>query len=155
MPTAWLVRDATLIELARRRPATAEEAEAVRGLQVKRGRQMDELLGVIRDGAGEEPERPPEIPAELRNRVKVVLPLASAVLQARCGEAGIASELVATRDDLEATIRHACRQRRAGTGAARRLATRAGGRIAPATALPARSRCAWCTGRRTWSSDRS
>ena len=28
------------------------------------------------------------------------------MLQARCADAGIASELVATRDDLEATIRH-------------------------------------------------
>jgi len=106
-PTAWLVRDATLVELARRRPATAQEAEGVRGLQLKRGRQMDELLEVIRNGSAKEPERPADIPAELRNRVKVVLPLASAVLQARCADAGIASELVATRDDLEATIRHA------------------------------------------------
>jgi ribonuclease D len=107
IPTSWLVRDATLVELARRRPATAAEAEGVRGLQLKRGRQMDELLEVIRSGAGEEPDRVPEVPAELRNRVKVVLPLASAVLQARCADAGIASELVATRDDLEATIRYA------------------------------------------------
>jgi ribonuclease D len=34
----------------------------------------------------------------------VVLPLASAVLQARCAEAGVASELVATRAELEALI---------------------------------------------------
>jgi ribonuclease D len=107
LPTAWLVRDATLVELARRRPRTVAEAEAVRGLQLKRGRQMDELLDVIRRGGGNDPERPPDIPPELRNRVKVVLPLASAVLQAHCASAGVASELVATRDDLEATIRHA------------------------------------------------
>jgi ribonuclease D len=43
--------------------------------------------------------------SELRNRIKVVLPLASAVLQAACADAGIASELVATRDDLESLIR--------------------------------------------------
>jgi ribonuclease D len=36
--------------------------------------------------------------------VRVVLPLASAVLQARCGEAGVASELVATRAELESLI---------------------------------------------------
>ncbi|HZI35216.1 MAG TPA: hypothetical protein VFD61_05650, partial [Gaiellales bacterium] len=40
-----------------------------------------------------------------RNRIKVVLPLASSVLQAVCAQAGIASELVATRDDLESLIR--------------------------------------------------
>jgi ribonuclease D len=33
-----------------------------------------------------------------------VLPLASAVLQASCSEGGIASELVATRDDLESLV---------------------------------------------------
>jgi ribonuclease D len=37
--------------------------------------------------------------------VRVVLPLASSVLQAACASAGIASELVATRDDLESLIR--------------------------------------------------
>jgi ribonuclease D len=107
LPVAWVVRDATLVELARRRPASVDDALQVRGLQVKRGRQMDELLRVIRDSAGREPERPPDIPAAVRNRVRVVLPLASAILQARCADAGVASELVATRDDLEATIRHA------------------------------------------------
>jgi ribonuclease D len=40
----------------------------------------------------------------VRRRVRVVLPLASAVLQARCAEAGVASELVATRAELEALI---------------------------------------------------
>ena len=54
---------------------------------------------------GPAPERAAEMPQELRNRVRAVLPLASAVLQAACGQAGIASELVATRDDLESLIR--------------------------------------------------
>jgi ribonuclease D len=106
-PVAWLVRDATLIELARRRPKTAEDARGVRGLQLKRGPQLDGLLGAIREGEQNQPERPPETPPELRARVRAVLPLASSVLQARCSAAGIASELVATRDDLENLIRYA------------------------------------------------
>jgi ribonuclease D len=40
----------------------------------------------------------------VRRRIRVVLPLASAVLQARCAAAGVASELVATRADLESFI---------------------------------------------------
>ena len=103
MPVAWLVRDATLVELARRRPATVEDALAVRGLQLKRGRQLDELLSVLA-AAGEGPPRETELSADLRARVRAVLPLASAVLQACCSEAGIASELVATRDDLESLV---------------------------------------------------
>jgi ribonuclease D len=106
-PVAWLVRDATLIELARRRPKTAEEARGVRGLQIKRGPQLDGLLAAIREGEKHQLERPPETPPELRARVRAVLPLASSVLQARCAAGGIASELVATRDDLESLIRYA------------------------------------------------
>ncbi len=105
IPTGWLVRDPTLIELARRRPATAAEAQQVRGLQLKRGPQLDGLIEALAGVDGPMPERPPELGSEMRNRVKVVLPLASAVLQAACAEAGIASELVATRDDLESLIR--------------------------------------------------
>jgi ribonuclease D len=105
IPTGWLVRDPTLVELARRRPATVAEAQQVRGLQLKRGAQLDSLLEVLATADGSPPERPAEIGSEMRNRIKVVLPLASAVLQAACAEAGIASELVATRDDLESLIR--------------------------------------------------
>jgi len=105
IPTSWLVRDPTLIEVARRRPRTPEEASAVRGLQIKRGPQMDSLLQVLATATGPPPERAVEIPAEIRTRIRVVLPLASSVLQASCARAGIASELVATRDDLESLIR--------------------------------------------------
>jgi ribonuclease D len=105
IPTGWLVRDPTLIELARRRPATVAEAQQVRGLQLKRGPQLDGMLEALAAADGPPPERAPEMGSELRNRIKVVLPLASAVLQATCAEAGIASELVATRDDLESLIR--------------------------------------------------
>ena len=105
IPTSWLVRDPTLIELARRRPRTVEEARAVRGLQLKNGPQLDGLLTVLAEADGPAPERGAELPSELRNRIKVVLPLASSVLQAVCAQAGIASELVATRDDLESLIR--------------------------------------------------
>jgi ribonuclease D len=105
IPTSWLVRDPTLIELARRRTRTVEQARAVRGLQLKNGPQLDGLLTVLAEAHGPAPERGAELPSELRNRIKVVLPLASSVLQAVCAQAGIASELVATRDDLESLIR--------------------------------------------------
>jgi ribonuclease D len=105
IPTGWLVRDPTLIELARRRPATVAEAQQVRGLQLKRGPQLDGMLEALAAADGPPPERAPEMGSEMRNRIKVVLPLASAVLQATCADAGIASELVATRDDLESLIR--------------------------------------------------
>ena len=103
LPAAWLVKDATLVELARRRPATPKDAESVRGLQIRRGRQLDELLATLAD-PGPPPEADAELPGDVRRRIRVVLPLASAVLQARCAAAGVASELVATRADLESFI---------------------------------------------------
>jgi ribonuclease D len=105
VPASWLMRDPTLVEVARRRPRTPEQAEAVRGLRVRR-RQMQGLLAAVEEGLSAPPVRiRREASPEVRRRIRAVLPLATAVLQARCGEAGIASELVATRDDLESLIR--------------------------------------------------
>jgi ribonuclease D len=105
LPASWLIKDATLIEIARRRPRTPRDAESIRGLQLRKGAQLDGLLAAVA-GAGPPPPGASEgdLPGEVRRRVRVVLPLASAVLQARCAEAGVASELVATRAELEALI---------------------------------------------------
>ncbi len=105
LPASWLIKDATLIEIARRRPSTPRDAESIRGLQLRKGAQLDGLLAAVA-GAGAPPAGASEgdLPGEVRRRVRVVLPLASAVLQARCAEAGVASELVATRAELEALI---------------------------------------------------
>ena len=54
MPVAWLVRDATLVELARRRPQTADERAGVRGLQLKRGPPAGRAAGGAR-ATGEPP----------------------------------------------------------------------------------------------------
>ena len=114
LPAAWLVKDATLIELARRRPRTAAQASGIRGLQLRKGSQLEALLKAI-GSAGEPPETEAlELSRDLRRRVRVVLPLASSVLQARCADGGIASELVATRADLESLIAHV--QRDGGDG---------------------------------------
>jgi ribonuclease D len=105
LPASWLIKDATLIEIARRRPRSARDAESIRGLQLRKGAQLDGLLAAVA-AAGPPPSGASDgdLPGEVRRRVRVVLPLASAVLQARCSEAGVASELVATRAELEALI---------------------------------------------------
>jgi ribonuclease D len=107
VPASWLVRDPTLVEVARRRPRTEKDAAGVRGLRLRRGSLEGMLAAVERGSHGPVPASGGrEVPAELRNRLRSVLPLASAVLQARAADAGIASELVATRDELEELIRH-------------------------------------------------
>jgi ribonuclease D len=110
IPASWLIKDATLVELGRRRPRTVADAQRVRGLQLRRGPQLDALLAAVAD-PGPPPPSEGELSADLRRRVRVVLPLASSVLQARCAEAGIASELVATRAELESLIAVAARGR--------------------------------------------
>jgi ribonuclease D len=82
----------------------------VRGLQLRKGPQLDALLEAVAN-PGPPPPSEGELSSDLRRRVRVVLPLASSVLQARCGEAGIASELVATRAELESLIVAAARDR--------------------------------------------
>ena len=47
LPASWLIKDATLIEVARRRPSTAREAESIRGLQIRKGAQLDGLLAAV------------------------------------------------------------------------------------------------------------
>jgi ribonuclease D len=106
MPATWLIKDATLVELARRRPQNPAQAESVRGLSMRRGVRMDALLAAIADAGDPPPPTEVELSGDLRRRVRVVLPLAMSVLQARCAEVGIASELVATRAEVEALIAH-------------------------------------------------
>ena len=95
LPASWLIKDATMIEIARRRPRTPRDAESIRGLQLRKGAQLDGLLAAVA-AAGPPPTGASEgdLPGEVRRRVRVVLPLASAV----------ASVLVATRAELEALI---------------------------------------------------
>jgi ribonuclease D len=105
LPASWLIKDATLIEVARRRPRNARDADSIRGLQVRKGPQLDGLLAAVAAADAVPPgASEADLPGDVRRRVRVVLPLASAVLQARCAEANIASELVATRAELESLI---------------------------------------------------
>src|SRR5207244_2468087 len=67
LPASWLIKDATLIEVARRRPKTARDAESIRGLQLRKGAQLDGLLAAVA-GAGAAPAGAPEgdLPGEVR-----------------------------------------------------------------------------------------
>ncbi len=80
LPAAWLVKDATLVELARRRPRNAHEAQNVRGLSLGRGVRMDGLLQAIAAAGPPPPIEEGEVGADVRRRVRVVLPLAMSVL---------------------------------------------------------------------------
>jgi ribonuclease D len=116
-PVQSVLGDATLVEIARRRPSSRGELEKIRGVgQSANGRRGEELLEAIRAGR----ERPAEQPAHT-SRPPAPKPddaplvaLGEALLRTRAREAGLAYELLAARADLQAIVASA----RAGAGEA-------------------------------------
>ncbi|HMM48925.1 MAG TPA: HRDC domain-containing protein [Miltoncostaeaceae bacterium] len=101
-PTAWLLPDRTLIELARRQPTTRRALQSERGMPERLGGQeADALLQAIATAQKGEPiHLPAGAPPELQQRADAIAPLASALLAARAEAADIAPTLVATRDEI-------------------------------------------------------
>lgn len=106
LPRGWLVKDPTLIEIARRQPADVAALKKIRGLNAKEAdRSGRSLLQAVRRGQQAEPiEVERSLPRGIEARARMLSGLADAIVRARCEEAGVATELVATRADLEAVI---------------------------------------------------
>ena len=102
-PTAWIVPDRTLLEIARRRPTTAGQLAGERGLPERmRQSDLDGILRAIAEGAAAEPIHLPAAPgAELQARMDTLGPLGQILVTARAAEADLAPSLVATRDEIE------------------------------------------------------
>jgi ribonuclease D len=116
-PVQSVLGDATLVEIARRRPSSRGELEKIRGVgQSAGGRRGEELLEAIRAGR----ERPPEQqvqtsrPPSPKPDDAPLVALGEALLRTRAREAGLAYELLAARADLQAIVASA----RAGSGEA-------------------------------------
>ncbi len=109
LPRGWIVKDPTLVELARRAPKNRDQLEKIRGLA--RGeieRSGNALLQAVARGKNAAPvERTSMPPRSIQIRTRAIAGLADAVLRARCEAAGIAPESVATRAELEAVIAEA------------------------------------------------
>lgn len=103
-PPQWLLRDAALLEVARRRPHNTAELRHVRGVHEDTVRRFGrELLAVLAEGAEppEVPPRRPRLPAQA-DRWGAQL---SGFLQERCRQAEVAPRFVASRADAEALVR--------------------------------------------------
>jgi ribonuclease D len=105
-PVSSVLQDATLVEVAKRRPQTAERLSQIRGLHEstlrRRGREILEAVarGRERDGIpveGERPTQPDAADAPL-------IALSEALVRARASSAGLAYELLATRADLQRIV---------------------------------------------------
>jgi ribonuclease D len=101
-PVGAVLRDPTVIELAKRTPAGRKEMAQIRGVNpdVIR-RRGDDILAAIRRGRAAEPIRLDEadrLTTEAQDGP--VIALAEALVRSRAQEAGLAYELIAARADL-------------------------------------------------------
>ena len=106
LPRGWVLKDPTLIELARRCPSNASALRTIRGLNPKEvDRSGGEILAAVERGRkapkidlGKSPSRTVQI------RARMMAGLADALVRAKCEGAAIATEVVMTRSELEALL---------------------------------------------------
>jgi ribonuclease D len=106
-PVQSVLGDATLMEIAKRRPSSRAELERIRGVgSSSGGRRAEDLLEAVRRGRERPPDPAPELsrpPAPKPDDAPLVA-LCEALLRARAREAGLAYELLAARADLQAIV---------------------------------------------------
>ncbi|MDQ4094958.1 MAG: ribonuclease D [Actinomycetota bacterium] len=106
LPRGWVMKDATLVDVARRQPTSIDALARVRGLNAKEaersGRDILRALERGRDAAA--PRSAPAPPREDQVRARLIGGLADVVVRTRAEAAGIAPELVATRGDIESLL---------------------------------------------------
>lgn len=105
-PAQQVLGDQPLVELAKRRPASIEELRQIRGLGEANGRRRAEgLLAAIADGLTREPiPRRPLRQLDTRPEDVAVIALCEALLRTRAATAGLAYELLATRNELQLLV---------------------------------------------------
>jgi ribonuclease D len=104
-PVGSVVADATLVEIAKRRPANLRALEQIRGIHPSAiKRRGEEILDAVARGI----QAPPIPRDQARGRSDPgdapLIALAEALLRARALEAGLAYELIASRVELEMIV---------------------------------------------------
>ena len=102
LPVGWVVKDPTLVEIARTMPRDPDAISRIRGAGNLPGAARARLARAIVAGIEADPLEPPhEPPREIARRVAAASDLAAVLLRIRCDGADLAAELVATRGELE------------------------------------------------------
>jgi len=104
VPKRWILGDESIVEIARRGPATAAEVSAIRGVADKAGKgaQRGIAEAVVRGLAVPESELPSLTKRRrVQGDVDGAVDLMVAVVRIRAREHGVAMPLLASRDDLE------------------------------------------------------
>jgi len=106
-PVQSVLSDAALIEVARRKPSSRRELEAIRGIGAAGARQRaSELLELVAAARRLPVDRAPQSSRAPASRPEdgPLVALAEAFLRARALEAGLAYELLTTRSELQAIV---------------------------------------------------
>jgi len=106
LPRGWLIKDVTLIEIARRAPASVAELKGIRGIEPREAeRSGPAILAAIERGkTAPAIERQSAPSKHVQLRARMIAGLCDALLRARAEQAEIAPELVASRSDLDALL---------------------------------------------------
>jgi ribonuclease D len=106
IPRGWVMKDPTLVEVARRAPKSVASLQAIRGMNAREadrsGRVLIELVDRAKDAPPIQEQSPFSHQAQLRSRL--LAGVADALVRARCTEARVAVELVATRSEIESVL---------------------------------------------------
>lgn len=102
-PAQWICPDRTLLEIARRTPATGEALANERGLPERmRASDVQGILDAVAAGQQADPVSLPSAPPnEVTQRLESLGPLGQILVAHRAAGVNLAPSLLATRDDVE------------------------------------------------------
>jgi ribonuclease D len=103
IPRKWVLSDEMVIEAARRTPRTRSALLEVRGIGEHLSKQQaDELVGDVRAALDRDPDTWPRVSHRAREQREAVgvVDLMQALVHLRARQEGVASQILATKDDL-------------------------------------------------------
>ena len=106
IPRGWVIKDPTLVEIARRASTSIGALQKIRGLNPREAERFgDQILAAVRRGLeAEEIRGPKALPRSAQTRARVLSGPSDSIVRSRCDAAGLATELVSTRGELEALL---------------------------------------------------
>ena len=108
VPRRWILSDEVVVECCKRAPTTQERFLRIRGTEQLSKKSVAACLAAIRRGLDADPSTYPEVHHRSRPSAEVesVIDLMYALLRIKADRYGIASQVIATRDDLLEFLRH-------------------------------------------------
>ncbi len=104
LPRGWVLRDQSILEIARRRPQSVKSLRQIRSLKPQQiAKDGEAIVDAVRAGAAEpvKEDRPHTPHLKMPDEVESTARLLEAWLYARAAEAEIAPSMLATRGDLK------------------------------------------------------